>query len=187
MNLLQRLRIETAFAHERIEAAVDVKARTRSLGAYRDLLGRLYGFHATWEPRAEAAIDDPDFFRSRRKVGILRSDLGKLGMARDAIAGLAMCDPTVAMRTPAEAWGSMYVIEGSTLGGVVIAHYVERRLGLHDNNGCRYFRCYGKDTAPMWMAFRSRLLSRCDPADEETVIAAACRTFEMLYVWLCCR
>ena len=120
-------------------------------------------------------------------MGILRSDLGKLGMARDAIAGLALCDPTVAMRTPAEAWGSMYVIEGSTLGGVVIAHYVEQRLGLDVNSGCRYFRCYGKDTAPMWMAFRSRFLSRCGPADEETVIAAACRTFEMLYVWLCCR
>lgn len=187
MNLLQRLKIATAPAHERIEAAFDVQARTRSLDSYRDLLGRLYGFHAVWEPHAETAIKDAEFFRSRRKADLLKADLGELGLADSAIDRLALCEPTVTMRTPAEAWGSMYVVEGSTLGGAVIARHVELRLGLSGQAGCRYFRCYGKDTRPMWRAFGTQFLSRCGPADEDAVIAAACRTFEMLHLWLCCR
>ena len=187
MNLLQRLKIETVFAHDRIEEAFDLEARTHSLRAYRDLLGRLYGFHAVWEPRAEAALADAGFFRNRRKVGFLRADLRKLGMADGAIGCLALCDPTVAMRTPAEAWGSMYVVEGSTLGGVVIARHVERRLGLDRHSGCHYFRCYGKNVGSMWTAFGASLLARCGPAEEDVVIAAACRTFDMLHCWLCCR
>src|SRR5258705_6911501 len=81
MNLLQRLKIETAFAHDRAEEAFDLQTRTRSLRAYRDLLARLYGFHAVWEPRAEAALADAVFSRGRRKVGFLRADLRELGMA----------------------------------------------------------------------------------------------------------
>jgi hypothetical protein len=41
MNLLQRLKIETAFAHDRAEEAFDLQTRTRSLRAYRDLLAQL--------------------------------------------------------------------------------------------------------------------------------------------------
>ena len=152
--------------------------------AYRDLLARLYGFHAAWEPRAEAALADAEFFRGRRKVNFLRADLRKLGMTGAAIGHLALCEPTVVMGTPAEAWGSMYVVEGSTLGGAVIARHVERSLGLGRHNGCHYFRCYGKSVRPMWTAFGARLLARCDQAEEDVVIAAACRTFEMMHSWL---
>jgi heme oxygenase (biliverdin-IX-beta and delta-forming) len=184
MNLLQRLKIETARAHERIEEAFDLEAITHSISAYRDLVGRLYGFHAVWEPLAGLALSDPEFFRKRQKLHFLRTDLHNLGMNGDGIARLAPCYPTVTMRTPAEAWGSMYVVEGSTLGGVIIARDVERRLGLNRHNGCRYFRCYGTDVRPMWTSFGAKLLAHCGPAEEETVVAAACRTFETMQYWL---
>ena len=184
MNLLQRLKIETAREHDRIEEAFDLEAITRSIPTYRDLLGRLYGFHAVWEPLVELSLADPDFFRKRQKLRFLRTDLRDLGMKDDGIARLALCDPTVTMRTPAEAWGSMYVVEGSTLGGVIIARHVERRLGLNRHNGCHYFRCYGTDVRSMWSSFGTKLLARCGPAEEDTVVAAACRTFETLHNWL---
>jgi heme oxygenase len=184
MSLLQRLKIETANAHERIEEAFDLEAVTCSISAYRSLLGRLYGFHAVWEPLAEAALDDPEFFHQRRKVALLKTDLRDLGMGSDRIAGLPLCDPTVTMRTPAEAWGSMYVVEGATLGGVVIARHVERRLSLSRHNGCLYFRCYGAGVRSMWTSFGARLVSGCRPADHDAVVAAARRTFEVLRIWL---
>jgi heme oxygenase len=187
MSLLQRLKIETAKAHDRIEEVFDLEAVTRSKSAYRNLLGRLYGFHAVWEPLADVALADPEFFRQRRKVAFLETDLCDLGMGGDGIARLPLCDPTVTMRTPAEAWGSMYVLEGATLGGVVIARYVERRLGLSRHNGCLYFRCYGADVRPMWNSFGARLVARCGPGDQDAVVAAARRTFEMLHIWLCGR
>ena len=187
MNLLQRLKSETARAHDRIEEEINLEAITHSISAYRNLLGRLYGFHAAWEPMAEHALADAEFFRKRRKVALLQTDLRDLGMSGDRIAKLGLCDPTVTMRTPAEAWGSMYVVEGSTLGGTVIARHVERYLGLSHHNGCHYFRCYGADVRPMWMSFRAGLLARCGPADEDAVVAAACRTFDTLHNWLCGR
>ena len=187
MNLLERLKSETAKAHEQIEEAFDLEAVTGSIPAYRGLLGRLYGFHAVWEPLAEVALADPEFFRQRRKVAYLETDLRDLGMGRDGIARLPLCDPTVTMRAPAEAWGSMYVVEGSTLGGAIIARRVAHRLGLSRHDGCLYFRCYGADVRPMWVSFGARLLARCGPADQDAAVAAARRTFEMLQVWLCGR
>ena len=185
MNLLQRLKIETALAHDRIEQAFDLGARTSSRSAYRDLLARLYGFHAAWEPRAEAALAHPGLFRGRRKVDLLRTDLHELGMTDSDMRQLALCVPTVPMRTPADALGSMYVVEGSTLGGTLTARHVERRLGLGFNNGCSYFRCYGEAVGPMWKAFGTTLLSHCGPRDERAVLTAARRTFEILRRWLC--
>jgi heme oxygenase len=185
--LLHRLKTETAAAHARIEQAFDLEARTQSLVAYRDLLARLYGFHAAWEPRAEAILADPGFFRQRRKVEHLKRDLRKLGMTRQAMGALALCEPTVSMQTPAEALGSMYVIEGSTLGGVIIARRVERSLGLGGNSGCSYFRCYGGQVGTMWTAFKAALLARCPPTEEDTAIEAAHRTFEILRSWLVIR
>ncbi len=187
MNLLQRLKSETAKAHEQIEEAFDLEAVTRSISAYRNLLGRLYGFHAVWEPLAEVALADPEFFRQRRKVAYLETDLRDLGMGRDGIARLPLCDPTVTMRAPAEAWGSMYVVEGSTLGGAIIARRVAHRLGLSRHDGCLYFRCYGADVRPMWVSVGARLLARCGPSDQDAAVAAARRTFQMLHVWLCGR
>jgi heme oxygenase (biliverdin-IX-beta and delta-forming) len=187
MNLLVRLKIETASAHDRIEDAFDLEGTTRSLPAYRELLVRLYGFHAAWEPRAELALADPGFFRERRKLSLLHADLRELGMNGDAIDRLAQCDLSVTMRTAAEAWGSMYVVEGSTLGGMIIARYVERRLGLNRHNGCRYFRCYGANVRSMWTSFGARLLARCGSAEEDAAVAAACRTFDTLHYWLCGR
>lgn len=185
MNLLERVKIETALAHDRIEQGFDLGARTSSPSAYRDLLARLYGFHAAWEPRAEAALAHAEFFHGRRKVDLLRTDLHELGMTDSDIRQLALCVPTVPMRTPADAFGSMYVVEGSTLGGILIARHVERRLGLGLNNGCSYFRCYGEAVGPMWKAFGTTLLAHCGPRDEKAVVTAARRTFDILHQWLC--
>jgi heme oxygenase len=187
MSLLQRLKIETAKAHERIAEAFELEAITRSIPAYCGLLGRLYGFHAVWEPRAGLVLAEPEFFRQRRKVTFLETDLRALGMSSKGVARLPLCNPTVTMRTPAEAWGSMYVIEGSTLGGVIIARHVERRLGLSRHNGCLYFRCYGAEVRPMWISFGARLVAGCGPADHDAVVTAARRTFEVLRIWLCGR
>jgi heme oxygenase len=183
VNLLQRLKTETALAHRRIEQSFDLEARTSSVNAYRDLLARLYGFHAAWEPRAEAVLADPELFRGRRKTGHLIKDLRALGMAD--VGRLALCPSLIPLRSSAEAIGSMYVVEGSTLGGTIIARHVERGLGLGRSNGCSYFRCYGDDVGPMWKAFGAKLLLLCRPGEQDAVVASANRTFELLHAWLC--
>lgn len=184
VNLLQRLKIETSPAHERIERAFDLQSRIQSLSAYRDVLARLYGYHAVWEPRAEAALADAEFFRRRRKTELLAKDLRALGMSKADIGAVQLCRSVLPMETPVEVFGSMYVIEGSTLGGAIIARQVERDLGLDRDTGCGYFLCYGREVGQMWSAFGAMLLTRCRPSDEDAVIASAERTFDHLRAWI---
>ena len=184
MNVLQRLKHETADAHARIEQVFDLEARTGSEIAYRELLGRFYGFHVVWEPRVEAALDHPAFFHERRKTPLLIRDLRTLGTGDDEIERLSLCDAHLPLRSSAEAFGSLYVIEGSTLGGTIIARQIGRRLGLGINTGCSYFRCYGDQVGPMWKAFGAELLMRTRSHDEDVVIASANRTFSVLHAWL---
>jgi heme oxygenase len=184
-TLLDRIRTETRSAHDRIERAIDIERRTASLAGYRSLLARFYGFHSVWEPAAEPIIADPSLFRRRRKAGLLSRDLRVLGLGSEDIAALPRCEPLVPMPNRAAALGAMYVIEGSTLGGAIIARQVERRHGLTPEAGCSYFRSYGAATATMWKSFRSALLAASSPATDDEVILAAMGTFTLLETWLC--
>jgi heme oxygenase len=93
VDVLQRLKIETAPAHSRIEAALDLESMARSREAYRAVLARFYGFHKVWEPAAEQASHEPEFLAARRKTALLEQDLLALGMAPAEIAVLPTCDP----------------------------------------------------------------------------------------------
>ncbi len=184
MTLLERLKIETRPAHDRIEHAVGIESRLVSLASYKALLARFYGFHAAWEPLAEAAIADQAFFRARRKTHHLVCDLKALGMGEDDIARLPVCLPLMPMSDPAAAYGAMYVVEGSTLGGTVIARLVERQLGLGRDTGCRYFGSYGSEVGSMWRSFGARLQALSTPAFDDAVVASANRTFALMQDWL---
>ena len=78
----------------------------------------------------------------------------------------------------------MYVLEGSTLGGAIIARHVERELGLQVDTGCAFFRSYGRNVGRMWKEFGARLLAVSGPETDEIIIASANRTFEGLRTWL---
>ena len=45
--------------------------------------------------------------------------------------------------------GWLYVFEGSTLGGIIIAQKVHAKIGI----STRYCGVYGADTMPMWRSF----------------------------------
>lgn len=183
-TLLDRLKAETKLSHDRIEQSMDLERRIGSRSEYRALLSRFYGFHAAWEPAAEPLIDDPGLFERRRKTGLLGKDLRVLGLSDQEIAALPRC-PLIPMPTRAAALGAMYVVEGSTLGGAIIAHRVERRLGLTSEAGSAYFRSYGAELARMWKTFGAALIALTSPAAEEEVIASANLTFGLMEDWLC--
>ncbi|WP_230530461.1 biliverdin-producing heme oxygenase [Microvirga roseola] len=185
MTLLERLKIETRAAHDRIEVAMDLDRRTASRDSYRDLLIRFYGFHAAWEEAAALRAPDRAFFGSRRKAGLLAKDLKALGMKSEEIIGLPRCHPLMPLPAPAATLGSMYVVEGSTLGGAIIARDVERRLGLTPETGCAYFRSYGRETALMWKSFGAGLLAASSPEVDDLVVEAAKRTFDVMHDWIC--
>jgi heme oxygenase len=184
VTLLDRLKAETRQAHDRIERTVDIQTRTSSVHAYRHLLTRFYGFHAMWEAEAKAIIADPALLKGRSRTPLLVQDLLALGSNEDEIRSLPLCPPVLSAPILPEALGAMYVVEGSTLGGTVIARHVERTLGFGPANGCAYFRSHGSRTAALWQDFRSRLLTFSSPSIDDLVIGAANRTFDHMGAWL---
>lgn len=184
MTLLDRLKAETRQAHDRIEQAVAIEARTSSLAAYRQLLARFYGFHAAWEAEARAIIADERLLQGRSRTPLLVEDLVHLGLAPDEIGSLPLCPPLLGRPRLPEALGAMYVVEGSTLGGRILAKRVERTLGLGPAGGCAFFRSHGAEVGRMWRDFGARLLAVSSPSIDDRVIAAADRTFAQLQSWL---
>ncbi|WP_162815810.1 biliverdin-producing heme oxygenase [Microvirga aerophila] len=185
MTLLERLKIETRPAHDRIERAIDLERRIASRDRYRQLLIRFYGFHSAWEDVAMAKAPDPEFFQRRCKAPLLVKDLQALGLQSTDIERLPACHPLMPLGAPEAVLGSMYVVEGSTLGGAIIARDVERSLGLTAETGCAYFRSYGRDIGPMWKSFGAMLLAASSPETDDLIIEAASQTFNVMHDWLC--
>lgn len=143
------LRDATRPHHDRVEAAVDLPARTRDRETYRALLTSLLGLFGPLErrlaalPWGEAGLD----LDAHRRADLLRADVADLGGDPDP----APAAPP-AVTTLAEGFGALYVLEGSALGGQIIAREAEAALGL-GGVGTRFFRSDGRAPGATWRAF----------------------------------
>ena len=187
--ILGRLREETRDLHDAIERGLDWERRVATPAGYRALLARWYGFHATFEPAAAAVFADAaaeGFFGPRRKLHLLRRDLFHLGLTAGEVDALPMCGPPMPIAARAEALGALYVLEGSTLGGQIVARHVERTLGLDPRGGgCAYYASYGRNgIGPMWRAFQGEVAAQSSPATDDALVRAARWTFDRLRGWL---
>ncbi len=188
--MLTRLKQETAGHHARIEATVDLFHRARSITEYRTLLERLHGFYAPLEARltllSEWSAWNYDF-AARAKTPLLIRDLNALGRDAADIAALPRCRDLPLLESFAGALGCLYVIEGATLGGQIIARHLWRTLGIDALGGGSFHAGYGSDAGRMWQAFRALVTAynaSAAPDDEEHVIHAARSTFDCLEPWL---
>jgi heme oxygenase (biliverdin-IX-beta and delta-forming) len=185
MTLLERLKVETRPAHDRIELAFDLEGRIATRDSYKNVLKRFYGFHHAWEQAAAPVAANREFFERRCKTHLLVQDLQALGMTWDEITSLPQCRSLMPLPSSAAVLGSMYVIEGSTLGGAIISREVERRLGMNAETGCAYFRSYGRDIGVMWKSFGAVLMEASSPEADDLIVETAQRTFTVMHDWLC--
>lgn len=173
--LLSRLKSETRDAHERIEQDLDLLSDRLTIRRYGAVLAGFHAFLRAWEPRIAAALGDDAFFEPRRKLALVDADLRAVGVA--TLPDRAI--PLSFIRDRASAMGSLYVLEGSTLGGQLIARHAERRLGL-DHAGTSFFRSYGRDVGRRWQAFRATLERCSTPEADDVIVASADATFRCL-------
>ncbi|MBX4959269.1 biliverdin-producing heme oxygenase [Rhizobium lentis] len=119
MSLRSVLRAQTADCH----AEVDKLFGTFDLSSnvqYRTFLRA----HARVVPAAENALDEAGVVRllpdwpERRRAQLLLADIGELG---DRLPERL---PAPALHDEAALWGALYVLEGSKLGGAVLARSV---------------------------------------------------------------
>jgi len=182
---MQRLRDETRLLHEKVESELEWSGAYTSMGPYRVLLTRFFGFFRDWEPEVGETLADEAFFAPRRKLHLLEKDLPFFGYDAAAVAALPRCPDLPRNTDVAGAMGSLYVLEGSTLGGQVISHRLERLLGLQGGHGYAFFRSYGREVSSMWRSFGERFACVSSPSTEETSIRSAKHTFSRLHGWLC--
>ncbi len=180
--VLARLRRATRPAHDRLEGALGLLDERLDRDAYKQVLERFYGFWRGWEPQVAALLQDRPLLEPRRRLHLLKADLAVLGSSACAMDALPACSLPL-LYDAAGALGSLYVMEGSTLGGRVIQRNVERRLGLDGRSGCSYFAGYGTSTGVMWRLFLARL-DEAPVTDAERIATGAAVTFERLAHWL---
>ena len=180
--VLAHVRAVTRPAHNALEGALGLLDERLDLGAYTNVLARLYGFWSGWEPQVATLLQDRALSNPRRRLHLLAADLAALGVSGAAVKALPLC-PLTTLHDAAEALGSLYVMEGSTLGGRVIQQNVERCLGDDGRSSCRYFNGYGANTGTMWRSFVARL-DEAPVADADRIGQGAVATFERLGWWV---
>lgn len=177
-----RLRRATAARHARLEADLDLLAPSPDRARFTLLLARFHGFHTVWEP-AMAERLRPMIMGSAR-LPALKRDLLALGMARAEIAALPTCeDARLLAADPATALGSLYVLEGSRLGGRLIDRHLRLSAPWLPADGLAYFAA-GPGDGGRWRDFCAGLDDAADAGREDALLLGACRTFELLHAWL---
>lgn len=184
--LQRRLRDATDVKHHHLERLLDAPARCGDAPRYRELMLWLAAVHGPIEARLEdldARLDDDLDTRRRRKTHWLRADIAGLGV--DGHRDTPWCDRVhravsrILPRTAPDAVGVQYVVEGSMLGGRVLADIAGRRLGISAPTDGRFLNGYGADTGRMWRDYWRHGGARLRTVDDVgTAERSAAATFD---------
>src|SRR5579871_5577719 len=179
-DLLKALREGTADSHRALESEIDFLNSSLTIGTYVQTLRIFAAFVSSWERLAAEHCPArlADSFHNRRRTLLLEADLDFFEASRIDTTFAPPSSLFPSIDTPSAFFGAWYVMEGSTLGGQVIARHLESSLQLSDGKGYSYFRGHGSDTGRMWKEFLA-LLAHEEPLLNETkAVASASAMFE---------
>ncbi len=187
--LLTCLKQQTQHLHDQIEQVVPLMRPDLDRAGYGRYLSRLLGFLRPLEERlatfATALKTHGLDFEARRKCALLVKDLGALGWSAAAIENLPRCTNLPHLDTLSSAWGCLYVLEGSTLGGQVIQRTLGPRLQLSTQHGLGFLVGYGESTGSSWKAFAAATQRfEAHEADRAAAVRGARETFSLQMAWL---
>ena len=178
--LSQKLSEQTRAAHRSIESSLafaPVMSESFTLEQYTCLLKGFYGFIAPVESTVISLLTDllPDA-SERQKTGWLVQDLTALSLSSKEMSKLPLRHYTFTNRY--EAFGFLYVIEGSTLGGQMIVKKLKENP-LLASAVFHYYTGYGTATGQRWKAFKEAI-NHIPEAHHQAVVRSANDTFAAL-------
>jgi heme oxygenase len=189
--LLEALRDATRAAHaavEHVPALARLLAPDLTRVEYAATLGRMYRFHLALEPRlrsALAGVADLAAFAEGGRAGAIAVDLHALGVAAPRPAPLRALPR---LDTPAAAMGCLYVMEGSALGGRVIAKRLADSVGVTPRDGARFFGGESADVVrDRWLAFCAALEATgraLSASEQRRLLIGATACFTRLGAWM---
>lgn len=172
---LAALRAGTQEQHDALEGSGWLDCAVADRAAYADHLLRVAAFvhdaERALEPFGETLERCGFAPAERRKSAQIADELRALGAdaraARSEGAFPALPDFSAAV-------GCLYVLEGSTLGGMLIAREIRERLDWES----AFYGVYGRRTAEMWRAFAAAANACASTLNAQTLVAAAQETFD---------
>lgn len=125
----------------------------------------------------------PDI-NSRKRIHLIENDLQNMGV--EYKTGIKPVTAEGFRNNTAFAFGAMYVVEGSTLGGRFIYKNINTILQYNENTGASYFAGYGNTTGSHWKqfleAFTTYAADNTNAVSE--MIAGATHTFNAIKKYL---
>ncbi|HEV2694194.1 MAG TPA: biliverdin-producing heme oxygenase [Verrucomicrobiae bacterium] len=187
--ILKRLRNETIQHHDALERQLPVLSALFTLEDYRQLLARFYGYYKPLEERLTLAARRENAFyeQDRRcKSQFLEQDLMVLDVStiRD-LKQMPRCEKLPLLENIPQLLGCLYVLEGATLGGQMIASHLQKNFGLTPQTGTAFYYGHGEETARRWQVFGGGLKAEAQKANaDDEIVESANRTFETMSHWL---
>jgi len=184
--IADQLKEFTRADHQHLEKLIISKIKNiRNNEDYVNILQLFYGYFGALEERIQKFISSlhlPDY-TERRKARALEYDINTLGGVTIAKAAE---NSLPRITNHLEAFGALYVIEGSTLGGSHISKMVAQQLNADQfKGGFSFFNGYGEATPAMWETFKQTLNSQpANNADTDTICEAANDTFVKFKHWI---
>lgn len=167
--IIDALREATHSIHERLHHHDGLKALRDGMITVQDyviLLQAIGGFYARLAPLVESAV---------WRLELIERDLSALqARGRGQSNGLAA---PIIPNTPAARLGAEYVIEGSALGGRILAAGAARVLGNDPRNGYQFFTGNGDRTGVRWRNFTLHLETAVADVEVRDVTTGAVLTF----------
>ncbi|WP_129717554.1 biliverdin-producing heme oxygenase [Pedobacter sp. SYP-B3415] len=185
--IAQLLRTETAARHKALESAMfvdEIMSRRLNLSQYRQILAVNLLAHELIEPPLFNVMDQELAQRldlkSREKLPALRQDAAGAGIDTAALPHVDTGQIFIPADSKPAQLGTLYVLEGATLGGNVIRKQLlqnDEFAGLD----FAYYGIYGDQLAEKWKTFQAVLEAEVQsPADAEICLHAANSTFDSL-------
>jgi heme oxygenase (biliverdin-IX-beta and delta-forming) len=182
---LQQLRAKTAGSHQLIEqniASQQLMNPDVTVLQYGHYLKSLYSFVHGFEKMVFPLLNHYPALQldKRKKSHLLQADLVMLNNREELELLPDELFSTHYRGVPA-AFGGMYVLEGSTLGGQIISKHLSSTPGIAAGGSTAYFTAYAGQTGTMWKNFLQLLCEAADTrANEEEIIESAINTFALM-------
>jgi heme oxygenase len=172
-----KIKLQTKFMHDRIEATPVAKLLASGeidKKAYSDYLYVLKKIHDKVEEKAQSFHTWSDYgidIDARTRTNMLQEDIEHLSQSENTEDFEFSLNDDLEFATYI---GFMYVLEGSTMGGQILA----QRL----SHTTVYFSGYGSLTHNMWMEYVDFLNRYADenPEDEEKIVEGAVMMYELI-------
>ncbi|WP_419870186.1 biliverdin-producing heme oxygenase [Chryseobacterium sp. CT-SW4] len=164
-------------AAEKLFNSEKIFNKTFSLEDYRKIISTNYLMLLNSEEKIfnsfSGEISEELQLDQRRKLHLIEKDVESLSMSsREASHDLQVDNRH-------EALGMLYVIEGSTLGGNVIAKQLSKTEGF-DGVTFNFFGCYQENTGSMWKSFKEILDREVAEENYEHVLTGAKKLYTFL-------